>query len=300
MIETVQLHYPMQNFQSSQPQVVTMGFFDGVHLGHQAVIQAAKAEADRLGVPLAVLTYDPHPVVVFKTLTHPLHYLTPLDQKVALFEALGVDRVYVMRFTSQLAQLAPQQFVDEVLLPLQPTTVVAGFDQYAANRFDVITVPPFEEANQKVGSSAIRRALDAGDMQTVNHQLGRVYQTTGTVVHGEARGRELGFPTANIQTPELEWLPGIGVYVVGIEIAGQWYQGMASIGRNVTFGDARPITVEINILDFKQQIYGEAVTVAWYHYLRGEVKFTSVPDLITQLQHDEQATRQYFKALNKG
>ena len=315
MIETVPLHYPIKNFEPAQPQVVTMGFFDGVHLGHQAVIQAAKAEADRLGVPLAVLTYDPHPVVVFKTLTQPLHYLTPLDQKVALFEALGVDRVYVMRFTSQLAQLAPQQFVDEVLLPLQPTTVVAGFDhlyggdqqtanmqvldQYAANRFDVITVPPFEEAHQKVGSSAIRRALDAGDMQTVNHQLGRVYQTTGTVVHGEARGRELGFPTANIQTPELEWLPGIGVYVVGIEIAGQWYQGMASIGRNVTFGDARPITVEINILDFKQQIYGEAVTVAWHHYLRGEVKFTLVPDLITQLQHDEQATRQYFKALNK-
>lgn len=315
MIETVHLHYPIQQLPLVQPQVITMGFFDGVHLGHQAVIQAAKTEADRLGVPLAVLTYDPHPVVVFKTLTRPLHYLTPLDQKVALFEALGVDRVYVMRFTSRLAQLVPQQFVDEVLLPLQPTTVVAGFDhlyggdretanmqvldQYAAGRFDVITVPPFEEAHHKVGSSAIRRALDAGDMQMVNHQLGRVYQTTGMVVHGEARGRELGFPTANIQTPELEWLPGIGVYVVGIQIAGQWYQGMASIGRNVTFGEARPITVEINILDFKQQIYGEAVTVAWHHYLRGEVKFTSVPDLITQLKHDEEATRQYFQTLNK-
>lgn len=314
MVETIYLHYPIQNLPTPERQVVTMGFFDGVHLGHQAVIRQAKATATRLGLPLAVLTYDPHPVIVFKTLTSPLHYLTPIDQKIAAFEALGVDRVYVMRFTSQLAQLPPQQFVDDVLMALQPAAVVAGFDHlygsdeatanmqalplYAADRFEVITVPAFEEAAQKVGSSGIRRALDAGDMTTVNRQLGRVHQTTGMVVHGEARGRELGFPTANIQTPELEWLPGIGIYAVGIQIAGTWYQGMASIGRNVTFGDARPITVEINILDFKQAIYGEAVTVAWHHYLRGEVKFTTVPDLIDQLKQDEQATRRYFETLN--
>lgn len=316
MIETVHLHYPIQNFKAPGRQVVTMGFFDGVHLGHQAVIQQARVEANRLGVPLAVLTYDPHPVVVFKTLTHPLHYLTPLAQKVALFEALGVDRVYVMRFTSQLAQLPPQQFVDDVLMSLQPATVVAGFDHlygsnsstanmqtlatYAKQRFEVITVPAFEEQEQKVGSSAIRRALESGDMTTVNHQFGRIHLTTGLVVHGEARGRELGFPTANIQTPELEWLPGIGIYAVQIQIAGTWYLGMASIGRNVTFGDARPITVEINILDFKQVIYGEAVTVAWHHYLRGEVKFTTVPALIAQLKQDEQATRRYFETLDES
>ena len=128
--------------------------------------------------------------------------------------------------------------------------------------------------------------------------MGRIYHTTGIVVHGEARGRELGFPTANVLTPELEWLPGIGIYAVKISIAGQWHIGMASIGRNVTFGDNRPITVEINILDFNQAIYGEDVIVAWHHHLRGEVKFNQVDDLITQLEKDKVATRTYFETLD--
>lgn len=314
MIKTTTLHYPIQNFKQPVRQVVAMGFFDGVHLGHQAVIKRAKAEADALGVPLAVLTYDPHPSVAFKALTEPLKYLTVVKQKAQLLETLGVSEMYKMQFTSQLAGLSPQVFVDEVLMQLNPVAVVAGFDHlygsdknqanmanlaiYAKARFDVIIVPEFDDLGLKIGSSKIRSALCVGDMQTVNRQLGRIYLTTGIVVHGEARGRELGFPTANVLTPELEWLPGIGIYAVKISIAGQWHIGMASIGRNVTFGDNRPITVEINILDFNQAIYGEDVTVAWHHHLRGEVKFNQVDDLITQLEKDKVATRTYFETLD--
>lgn len=314
MIKTTTLHYPIQNFKQPVRQVVAMGFFDGVHLGHQAVIKRAKAEADALGVPLAVLTYDPHPSIAFKALTEPLKYLTVVKQKAQLLETLGVSEMYKMQFTSQLAGLSPQVFVDEVLMQLNPVAVVAGFDHlygsdknqanmanlaiYAKARFDVIIVPEFDDLGLKIGSSKIRSALCVGDMQTVNRQLGRIYHTTGIVVHGEARGRELGFPTANVLTPELEWLPGIGIYAVKISIAGQWHIGMASIGRNVTFGDNRPITVEINILDFNQAIYGEDVTVAWHHHLRGEVKFNQVDDLITQLEKDKVATRTYFETLD--
>lgn len=314
MIKTTTLHYPIQNFKQPVRQVVAMGFFDGVHLGHQAVIKRAKAEADALGVPLAVLTYDPHPSVAFKALTEPLKYLTVVKQKAQLLETLGVSEMYKMQFTSQLAGLSPQVFVDEVLMQLNPVAVVAGFDHlygsdknqanmanlaiYAKARFDAIIVPEFDDLGLKIGSSKIRSALCVGDMQTVNRQLGRIYHTTGIVVHGEARGRELGFPTANVLTPELEWLPGIGIYAVKISIAGQWHIGMASIGRNVTFGDNRPITVEINILDFNQAIYGEDVTVAWHHHLRGEVKFNQVDDLITQLEKDKVATRTYFETLD--
>lgn len=314
MIKTTTLHYPIQNFKQPVRQVVAMGFFDGVHLGHQAVIKRAKAEADALGVPLAVLTYDPHPSVAFKALTEPLKYLTVVKQKAQLLEKLGVSEMYKMQFTSQLAGLSPQVFVDEVLMQLNPVAVVAGFDHlygsdknqanmanlaiYAKSRFDVIIVPEFDDLGLKIGSSKIRSALCVGDMQTVNRQLGRIYHTTGIVVHGEARGRELGFPTANVLTPELEWLPGIGIYAVKISIAGQWHIGMASIGRNVTFGDNRPITVEINILDFNQAIYGEDVTVAWHHHLRGEVKFNQVDDLIAQLEKDKVATRTYFETLD--
>lgn len=314
MIKTTTLHYPIQNFKQPVRQVVAMGFFDGVHLGHQAVIKRAKAEADALGVPLAVLTYDPHPSVAFKALTEPLKYLTVVKQKAQLLEKLGVSEMYKMQFTSQLAGLSPQVFVDEVLMQLNPVAVVAGFDHlygsdknqanmanlaiYAKARFDVIIVPEFDDLGLKIGSSKIRSALCVGDMQTVNRQLGRIYHTTGIVVHGEARGRELGFPTANVLTPELEWLPGIGIYAVKISIAGQWHIGMASIGRNVTFGDNRPITVEINILDFNQAIYGEDITVAWHHHLRGEVKFNQVDDLIAQLEKDKVATRTYFETLD--
>ena len=314
MIKTTTLHYPIQNFKQPVRQVVAMGFFDGVHLGHQAVIKRAKAEADALGVPLAVLTYDPHPSIAFKALTEPLKYLTVVKQKAQLLETLGVSEMYKMQFTSQLAGLSPQVFVDEVLMQLNPVAVVAGFDHlygsdknqanmanlaiYAKARFDVIIVPEFDDLGLKIGSSKIRSALCFGDMQTVNRQLGRIYHTTGIVVHGEARGRELGFPTANVLTPELEWLPGIGIYAVKISIAGQWHIGMASIGRNVTFGDNRPITVEINILDFNQAIYGEDVTVAWHHHLRGEVKFNQVDDLIAQLEKDKVATRTYFETLD--
>lgn len=314
MIKTTTLHYPIQNFKQPVRQVVAMGFFDGVHLGHQAVIKRAKAEADALGVPLAVLTYDPHPSVAFKALTEPLKYLTVVKQKAQLLETLGVSEMYKMQFTSQLAGLSPQVFVDEVLMQLNPVAVVAGFDHlygsdknqanmanlaiYAKARFDVIIVPEFDDLGLKIGSSKIRSALCVGDMQTVNRQLGRIYHTTGIVVHGEARGRELGFPTANVLTPELEWLPGIGIYAVKISIAGQWHIGMASIGRNVTFGDNRPITVEINILDFNQAIYGEDVTVAWHLHLRGEVKFNQVDDLIAQLEKDKVATRTYFETLD--
>ncbi|CAM3067964.1 riboflavin biosynthesis protein RibF [Leuconostoc rapi] len=310
MAEIIRLHYPILKNKKPVRQVVAMGFFDGVHRGHQAVIERAKSEADKLGVPLAILTYDPYPAVVFKTLERPLRYLTPLAQKKALLTKLGVDTIYVMQFTSELSKVEPQQFVDDVLMCLNPVAIVGGFDHvyggnsltadmahlpfYAQHRFDVIVVPKFDDNHKKIGSSAIRRALDIGDMNQVNQQLGRVHQTTGLVVHGEARGRKLGFPTINIKTPELEWLPGIGIYAVKVKIGDDWYEGMASIGHNITFGDERPVTVEINILDFKREIYGENVTVAWYDYLRGEVKFSTVADLIVQLNNDEYQTRQYF------
>ena len=316
MIKVIKLHYPILKkiLPAPTPQVVAMGFFDGVHLGHQAVIKQAKLEADKQGVPLAVLTYDPQPIVVFEMLTQPLRYLTSMNQKSELLADLGVNTMYVMQFTSQLAQLGPQEFVNQVIMRLNPVTVVGGFDhvyggdvniadmdhlpQYAKKRFDVVSVSELDVNNQKIGSSSIRKALELGNMNIVNSQLGRIHQTTGLVIHGEARGRELGFPTVNIKTPELEWLPAIGIYAVKIMIGDDWHLGMASIGHNITFGDTRPITVEINILDFNQKVYGENVTVSWYNYLRGEVKFTTVPELVTQLKRDEIATRKYFDALD--
>ncbi|MFC4760427.1 riboflavin biosynthesis protein RibF [Fructobacillus durionis] len=316
MTELYKIHYPLDNniYQASD-QVVVMGYFDGVHKGHQAVIKAAREKADKLCLPLAVLTYTPYPGVVFEKQSLPWHDLTPLDEKVALLGELGVDRVYCLNLTSALSTLKPEDFVEQVLLALRAKAVVAGYDhlygrpadradmahlpEYAQGRFEVITVGKKtlagDDAAAKVASRDIRAALADGDLDFANDNLGRAHRTTGIVVHGDARGRTLGFPTINVWTPELETLPALGIYVVRVQIAGQTVKGMASIGRNVTFEANRPVTVEINLLDFKQAVYGEPVKVDWLQYLRGEVAFDSAEDLIAQLERDREDTREYFK-----
>ncbi|PWG00738.1 riboflavin biosynthesis protein RibF [Levilactobacillus bambusae] len=311
-MEIYSIHYPMDPAPlPSGPVVLAMGFFDGVHRGHQAVIHQAKQIAEQMGLPLAVLTYNHHPALVFRPVEpEDMQYLTLPTDKMEHFESLGVDRVFVADFTGQFAAQSPQQFVDDCLMRLHPATVVAGFDHtygpkevatmanlpaYAQSRFNVVTVTELDEANQKISSSRIRRALDAGDVDAANDLLGYQYVTHGLVVHGEARGRTMGFPTANIFHDAGTWLPGVGVYVAEIEVGGHWYETMTSVGYNVTFGDDRPLTVEMNLLDFHGNLYGERVNVRWQHRLRGEVKFETVDELVAQLEKDRQNTRDYVE-----
>ncbi|TYC48215.1 riboflavin biosynthesis protein RibF [Weissella muntiaci] len=309
-MEVIYLHHPFRPDEIKTDAVVlAMGFFDGLHLGHQAVIERARIEAERRHVPLAVLTYDQHASVVFKQHTERLTYLTTIEKKQALLADMGVDLMYIINFTSNFAKLTPQQFVNQYIVEMHTVAAVAGFDhtygpkdanmahlaEYAQNRFDVIEVPAVAVDGIEGASTSGRMFVDRGDVTSLNKLLGRVYETSGVVVHGEARGREMGFPTANIEAPSDERLPGVGIYIVELAIGGNWHQGMASIGYNVTFGDNRPKTVEINLFDFKEEIYGEAVSVRWHKYLRGEVKFTGMPALIEQLHDDERQARRYFK-----
>jgi len=312
-MRVIQIHHPLTAAKViDRPVVLAMGFFDGVHRGHQAVINRARTIADERGLALAVLTYDHHPALVYQKLTPERNrYLTVNARKMALFEQLGVDIVYQVNFASQFAAQTPQEFVDHYLIGLHAAVVVAGYDhtygpkdvatmdklpKYAQNRFEIVVVGEKELQSKKIGSSRIRHNLDQGDLKTVNDLLGYRYQTTGTVMHGEARGRTLGFPTANVSHDAQYWLPGIGVYVTRVKVNGKWYQAMTSIGRNVTFGEGRPVTVEAYLLDFKQAIYGEIVTVEWDYRLRGEIKFDSVAGLIQQLNQDAKDTKAYFEA----
>lgn len=309
-MEVIKLHHPYRSEEIKDTDVVlAMGFFDGVHLGHQAVIKQALAEAKQKGLPLAVLTYDQHASIVFKQHTSRLTYLTRLDKKLALLADLGVDIAYVVNFTSQFAALTPQNFVDQYIVGLHAKVAVAGYDHtygpssadmahlpgYAKNRFKVVEVPAVTINGTEGASRHGRELLANGDVTALNQLLGRTYETSGIVVHGEARGREMGFPTANIETHSEERLPAVGIYVVELKVGNVWQAGMASIGYNVTFGDNRPKTLEINLFDFKEQIYGEAVIVRWHKYLRGEVKFTGMPALIEQLKLDELVSRRYFR-----
>lgn len=298
------------SLQFSEPVVLAMGFFDGIHLGHQQVIKTAVNWAKQLGIKAAVLTYDHHPQVVYKRLDeHDRRYLTLPEQKFQLLEQLGVDQVFLINYSYAFQDQTPAEFIQNYLVRFNAQVVVAGFDhtygekqiatmerlpEFSQGRFEIITVPKLQQQAQKVSSTAIKESLDSGNVTSVNKMLGRNFTTIGTVVHGEQVGRTIGYPTINVEHNPLQWLPTIGIYVVRVKIGEVWYQGMASIGKNVTFYNDHPVTVEINLLDFKQNVYGEVVTVEWLKYLRGEEKFASVEELIDQLQVDEQNTRQFF------
>ncbi|MCY9806766.1 riboflavin biosynthesis protein RibF [Lentilactobacillus senioris] len=311
-MKVIKIHHPMaDSLQFSEPIVLAMGFFDGIHLGHQQVIQTAVDRAKQLGIKSAVLTYDHHPQIVYNRLNdHDRRYLTLPEQKLQLLEKLGVDQVFIINYSYAFQDQTPAEFIQNYLVRFKAQVVVAGFDhtygekhiatmdrlpEYSQGQFEIITVPKLQQQSQKVSSTAIKAALDNGNVTVVNEMLGRNFATKGTVVHGEQVGRTIGYPTINVDHDPLQWLPTIGIYVVKVKVGDAWYQGMASIGKNVTFYSNHPITVEVNLLDFNRNVYGEVVTVEWLKYLHDEEKFDGIDELIEQLQIDEQDTRQFFK-----
>jgi riboflavin kinase/FMN adenylyltransferase len=311
-MEIIEIRHPYNQEQIPNEEVVlVLGFFDGVHRGHQKVIQTGKALAEKHHRKLAVMTFNQHPSIVFqKVQPEAMKYLTTLEQKERLMAEQGVDYLYIVEFTSAFAGLKPQDFVDQYMVQLHATHVVAGFDytygpasianmeclgDYCQERFEIVTVPKESMTGEKISSTRIRENLDAGNMEEVTDLLGYIYEIEGTVVHGDARGRTLGFPTANIKPSVTTRLPKEGVYVTEIQIGDTWYPSMGSIGHNDTFEKGRQLTVEVYILDFNQDVYGEHVRVRWNHFLRDQVAFDGAEALVVQLKQDEEDTRQYFK-----
>ena len=274
-MKIIKIRHPYQADQIPPEDVVlVLGFFDGVHLGHQRVINRGKEIAKKEGLKLALMTFNQHPSIVFKKINPSQvfvdQYIVGLHAKYAVS---GFDYTY-----------GPKEIADVAHLP-----------SYAKNRFEIITVPKEEDSGEKISSTRIRELLNAGEINEVTRLLGAAYEVEGVVVHGDARGRLLGFPTANIKVKSTVHLPKEGVYVSEIKVGETWYQAMGSIGHNDTFGDDRELTVELYILNFAQDIYGEHVKVRWHHFLRNQVKFPNVESLIEQLKADEKATADYFK-----
>ena len=303
-MEVISLNHPYSVEQViDEPIALALGYFDGVHLGHQSVLKHAKEEALHRDIPMAVMTFNQHPKIIYKGI-HPdeMKYLSTLNRKLELFDSLGVDIVYVVNYTFEFGAQTPQEFVDNYIVGLNAKVVIAGFDytyglkkianmntlpDHAKGRFDVVEVSKLEMHKHKIGSTSIKEFLRQGRIEEANRELGYAYETSGVVIHGDKRGRLLGYPTANVQTSRYELLPGIGIYAVEFYVHDQWYRGMASIGYNATFEDVHELRCEVNIFDFDQDIYGEAVKIRWHQYLRGEEKFNSIDDLIEQLRKDE-------------
>lgn len=300
------------------PIVLALGFFDGVHRGHQEVIKRAIEKGKSLGVKVAVMTFDRHPKIIFQNIDgEKFKYLTMLDEKLEHFKNLGVDIAYVVKFDENLAYLSPQDFIDKYVVGLHAICVVAGQDytygkhdianmdtisDFAKGRFEIITVDHLQRNDQKISSTQIRKDLDSGNVEAANLLLGYQYENHGTVEHGFKRGRKIGFPTLNVSIPKNERILGEGVYAVKVKVDkdNSWYEGMASIGHNETFGDDLEKTVEINLFNFDKSVYGEKIIVKWYKFLREMVKFDSVEELIDQLNKDKRDTEAFFGDLKKN
>ena len=287
--------------------LVAVGNFDGLHAGHRALLALARAEATRRGVPASVLTFEPHPRTVFRP-TEPVFRLTPLPAKARLLKALALDGLIVADFTRAFAALTASAFIDEVLVSrLGLAAAVVGFDfRFGQGRegtapflaatgvrkgFDVTIVEPVcAEDGTPVSSSAIRDDLAQGDIAAANARLGYRWFVVGEVISGDRRGRELGYPTANIRLgPDCRLRHG--VYSVRMQRAdGTVIDGVASYGRRPTFDDGPPL-LEVFLFGFSGDLYGEKVVVCFVGWIRPELKYDSAAALVTAIGRDVEVAR---------
>jgi riboflavin kinase/FMN adenylyltransferase len=283
---------------------MALGYFDGVHRGHQEVIKAAKDIASMNQRKTAVMTFYPHPSSVLKKESEPKDVITPIREKERLIEALDVDFLFIVEFTPIFAMLSPQQFVDDYMIRLNVKHITAGFDfsfghlgkgnmgnfpDYSREMVKRTTVNKVSHEHLKISSTFIRQALKSGDVKLAAKLLGRPHFVKGTVVHGDKRGRTIGFPTANTKLTEPYIVPPTGVYSVIVELDGEAIKGVCNIGYKPTFKKERaPLpSIEVHLFDFNEMIYGKQLTIYWMKRIRSEQKFNGINELIEQISKDK-------------
>ncbi|TAK48118.1 MAG: bifunctional riboflavin kinase/FAD synthetase [Betaproteobacteria bacterium] len=292
-------------------QALTVGNFDGVHLGHRAMLERVIAQARGLGLASCVLTFEPHAREFFSPATAPAR-LTRLRDKLELFAAAGIDRVHVARFDARLAGVAAERFVDEVLLRgLGAAWLLVGRDfRFGAKRagdfallermarergFALEAMPDVTLDAVRVSSSAVRAALAAGELARAARLLGRRFTLSGRVAHGERLGRALGFPTANIVLRRRPPLAGVFVVEAELEETQARLRGAASVGRRPTVRDNALPLLEVHLLDFEAPIYGKHLRVTFLEKLRDEEKYDGLDALRAAIARDVERTREYFR-----
>lgn len=289
---------------------VTIGTFDGVHLGHRALIARTIADAKARGLASVILTWDRHPAATLRPDKMPPLLTTP-ERKIELLSERGADVLAVLPFDEELSRWEPEKFVGEVLVKgLETRAIVVGkdwrFGRKAAGDvplltelgrdlgFEVAGVDLDEVGEEAVSSSRVRAAVTSGDVELAGRLLARPFDLDGFVVHGDDRGKDLGFPTANVDlAPELAH-PARGVYAGRARVRDTWYAAATNVGVNPTFGgapDTNPLRVESYLLDFDDDVYDEPIRVEFWKRLRDEKKFETVAELIEQMKRDVEETR---------
>ncbi len=305
--------HSVQAFKSTKKTIVTLGTFDGMHIGHQAILSKLKLQKKIYGYQTLVLTFFPHPRMVLKT-DHQISLLNTIDERIKQIENFGIDHLVVQEFTQEFANLSAEEFVKKILVDqFNIGKIIIGYDhRFGKNRsadihdlikfgnkyhFDVEQISAEELNDVSVSSTKIRKALTEGNVALAKTYLGYPYTVSGKVVSGKQLGRTIGYPTANVQVVEdYKLIPAIGVYVVGVTVKGRDLYGMLSIGTNPTVGGIEK-TIEVNIFDFNDDIYNEEITIHFLTKIRNEENFGSVDLLIEALKKDETYSRNFIKNL---
>jgi len=295
--------------------VVTIGTFDGVHQGHFSLLETTVELARELDGESFIITFDPHPRSVVSD-NYEMSILTTLEEKIAIFDKMGLDNLLVINFTEEFSKLSYEEFVKKYLIDkLNASHLVIGYDhKFGKDRdgdekklvklgekfgFRVTTVSAVSEAEENISSTKIRSALSEGDLFKATEFLGRNYSFTGTVVEGAERGRILGFPTANLKLDNKNKLvPAKGVYIVECRLNDENYFGLLNIGLRPTFEADTEIVIEVHLLDFNRMIYGEKMELVFIERIRDEKKFNSQKELVEQINIDKKYTIERIKNTN--
>lgn len=294
-----------------EPSVVAIGVFDGVHLGHQKVIAKVRRLADEKSARAVVVTFDPHPARVLAPLRAPRSIAT-IGQRMEALERLGVDMARIITFNRELANESALGFIDRVLVDeLNSTHVVVGRDFHfghgregdvalleseGATKGFAVTAAPIYGAATRWSSTVVRQALDDGDLEMANATLGRPFVLRGFVEHGDARGTDLGFPTANLGLADQQQIPAMGIYAGALRLADtNWWPAAISVGTRPQFYEEGPLLVEVHVPGFSGDLYDVELDVAFLRRLRGEMTFAGVPELVDQMGVDVAKTLEIFK-----
>jgi len=300
----MQVHRSIDQLPRFKNSVITIGTFDGVHEGHQQIIEALKAEARAVNGEAVIITFDPHPRMIVHPHTH-LHLINTLEEKIELLSRTGIDHLVVVPFTKEFSDQSAEAYIEHFLIgKFHPHSIIIGYDHHFGHdrkgnfrllennaahfQYKLLEIPKHVLDSIGVSSTKIRKAIQESQIETANRLLGYDFFFEGKVVPGDKLGRQLGYPTANLEYTSKEKIHlGYGVYAVNVELDGKIKKGMLSIGERPTLN--RPgEKVEVNIFDFDQDIYGKILRVTVKKFLREQVKYDSLELLIEQLHKDKE------------
>lgn len=303
----------LRDVKRSTRSVVTVGTFDGVHAGHRAIMDTVAAKAKEQGARSVIITFDPHPREIISPGKSGIKLLTTLQERAEILEELGIDLLVVIPFDRDFSLLSSEEFIRDIIYKkIGVSEFVIGYDHhFGRNRegtietieklgkelgFKAYVVSKREVGAKTVSSTAIRKAIsEEGNVRQAAEFLQRPYRLNGTVIHGDKRGKKLGFPTANIKPEQSnKIIPKEGVYAVRVRFNNEWFNGMMNIGHRPTF-EGKTQTLEVHLFDFNEDIYGEEVQVRFLNRIRDEKKFDGIDNLKAQLAEDEQKARKMLE-----